>query len=227
MTAIRSFAENMLDGVTGPLTTLQHTYLSRIQHNVARLGRIIVQLLDWSRLDTKKVELQMEPVCIQQIARIAADSLHLVASEKDVRLDIAPTALLPPVYGDRDKLEQILWNLIGNAIKFTSPGGRVTVECCVTPSGFVQTCVADTGCGIDTTQLPHVFNEFSRVPSAMPASQGAQLGLFITKTLVTMHHGQIWVESEPERGSRFYFTLPIGESMQKTSCPSHQPSVAR
>lgn len=226
MTAIRSFAENMLDGVTGPLTTLQHTYLSRIQHNVARLGRIIVQLLDWSRLDTKKIELQMEPVCIQQIARIAADSLHLVASEKDVRLDIATAASLPPVYGDRDKLEQILWNLIGNAIKFTSPGGRVTVECCVAPSGFVQTCVADTGCGIDTRHLPHVFNEFSRVPSAMPGSQGAQLGLCITKTLVTMHHGRIWVESEPEIGSRFYFTLPIAESLQETGCLPHQPGVA-
>ena len=226
MTAIRSFAENMLDGVTGPLTTLQHTYLSRIQHNVARLGRIIVQLLDWSRLDTQKIELQMEPVCIHEIARIAADSLHLVASEKDVRLELATTASLPPVSGDRDKLEQILWNLIGNAIKFTSPGGRVTVESCLTSSGFVQTCIADTGCGIDVQHLSHVFNEFSRVPSAMPGAQGAQLGLCITKTLVTMHHGHIWVESEPEIGSRFYFTLPIAESFQETGCPHHQSDVA-
>ena len=223
MTAIRSFAENMLDGVTGPLTTLQHTYLSRIQHNVARLGRIIVQLLDWSRLDTKKVELQLEPVCIHQIARIAADSLHLVASEKDVRLEIAATESLPLIFGDRDKLEQILWNLIGNAIKFTSQGGRVMVECRVIPSGFVQTCVADTGCGIDAQHLPHVFNEFSRVPSVMPASQGAQLGLCITKTLVTMHQGQIWVESEREVGSRFYFTLPIAEASQETDCPQQPP----
>jgi len=226
MTAIRSFAENMLDGVTGPLTTLQHTYLSRIQHNVARLGRIIVQLLDWSRLDTKKVELQVEPVSIHEIARIAADSLHLVAAEKDVRLELGTTESLPPVSGDRDKLEQILWNLIGNAIKFTSAGGRVTVASCVTPAGFVQTCVADTGCGIDTKHLPHVFNEFSRVPSAMPGSQGAQLGLCITKTLVTMHHGQIWVESEPEIGSRFYFTVPIADVRQETDGPPHPHVVA-
>lgn len=227
MTAIRSFAENMLDGVTGPLTTLQHTYLSRIQHNVARLGRIIVQLLDWSRLDTQTVELQVEPVCIHHTARVAADSLHLVASEKNVRLEVAAAEGLPPVSGDRDKLEQILWNLIGNAIKFTSPGGRVTVECCVVPSGFVQTCVSDTGCGIDTSHLPHVFNEFSRVPSSMPASQGAQLGLCITKTLVAMHHGQIWVESEPEIGSRFYFTLPIADSSEEADCPQHPPGVAQ
>lgn len=209
MAAIRSFADNMLDGVTGPLTELQHTYLTRIQHNVARLGRIIVQLLDWSRLDTKRVELRVEEVCIHQIATSTADNLQMVAAEKQVSLAVAPAESLPPVQGDRDKLEQVLWNLIGNAIKFTPPGGQVAVECCLSPSGFVQTCIADTGCGIDPLHLSHIFDEFSRVPSAMPASQGAQLGLCITKTLVTMHHGDIWVDSTPGSGSRFYFTLPV------------------
>lgn len=209
MAAIRSLTENMLDGITGPLTELQHTYLTRIQHNVARLGRIIVQLLDWSRLDTKRVELHLEEVCIPKIAAIAADSLQTLASEKNIAIVITPIEVLPPVHGDRDKLEQILWNLIGNAIKFTPPGGSVTVEFCEAPPGFVQICVADTGCGIDPSHLPHIFHEFSSVPSAMPASQGAQLGLCITKTLVTMHQGHIWVESQAGSGSRFYFTLPI------------------
>lgn len=217
MTAIRSFAENMLDGVTGPLTELQHTYLTRIQHNVARLGRIIVQLLDWSRLDTKKVELRLEKVCVHQIATIVADSLQMVASEKNISLSITPVESLPPVQGDRDKLEQILMNLIGNGIKFTPSGGHVTVECCVSPPGFVQTCIVDSGCGIELSHLPNIFEEFSRVPSAMPTSQGAQLGLCITKTLVTMHRGQIWVESQPAVGSRFYFTLPLAESQDEQS----------
>ncbi len=217
MTAIRSFAENMLDGVTGPLTELQHTYLTRIQHNVARLGRIIVQLLDWSRLDTESVQLRLEEVCIHQIATITADSLQMVAGEKTVTLTVASAESLPPVQGDRDKLEQILWNLIGNAIKFTPAGGRVTVEFCVSPPGFVQTCIADSGCGIEPSHLPNIFEEFSRVPSAMPTSQGAQLGLCITKTLVTMHRGQIWVESQPAVGSRFYFTLPLAGSQDEPS----------
>lgn len=217
MTAIRSFTENMLDGVTGPLTDLQHTYLTRIQHNVARLGRIIVQLLDWSRLDTKRVELRVEEVSICQIAKMVADSLRMVASEKNVSLAVKPIESLPTVRGDRDKLEQVLWNLIGNAIKFTPSGGRVTVEFCVLPPGFVQTCIADTGCGIDPSYLPNIFEEFSRVPSAMPASQGAQLGLCITKTLVTMHRGQIWIESQPDVGSRFYFTLPLAGSQDEPS----------
>jgi len=209
MAVIRSFADNMLDGVTGPLNELQHTYLTRIQHNVARLGRIIVQLLDWSRLDTKKVELRVEAVCIHQIATITADHLQAVAAAKKVSLAVASAESLPPVQGDRDKLEQVLWNLIGNAIKFTAPGGQVTVEFCISPSGFVQTCIADTGCGIDPVHFSHLFDEFSRVPSAMPASQGAQLGLCITKTLVTLHHGDIWVDSTPGSGSRFCFTLPV------------------
>ncbi|OQW34004.1 MAG: hypothetical protein A4E19_18955 [Nitrospira sp. SG-bin1] len=217
MTAIRSFAENMLDGVTGPLTELQHTYLTRIQHNVSRLGRIIVQLLDWSRLDTKQIQLRFEAINIHQVAMIVADSLQMVASEKNVSLTIVPIESLPPVHGDRDKLEQILWNLIGNAIKFTPSGGCVTVEFCVSNPSFVQTCVSDTGCGIDATHLSNIFDEFSRVPSAMPASQGAQLGLCITKTLVTMHRGQIWVESQPEAGSRFYFTLPVVEAHDESS----------
>lgn len=212
MTAIRSFAENMLDGVTGPLTELQLTYLARIQHNVSRLERIIVQLLDWSRLDTNKVELRVEEACIHQIATIAADSLQMVASERNVSLVIEPVESLPTIRGDRDKLEQILVNLIGNAIKFTAPGGRITVEFCESPPGLVQTCVADTGCGIDSSHLSNIFDEFSGVPSSLPASQGAQLGLCITKTLVTMHQGRIWAESQPWVGSRFYFTLPIAAS---------------
>ena len=77
------------------------------------------------------------------------------------------------------------------------------------PEGFVQTCVADTGCGIDPGHLGKLFQEFSKVPSALPAAQGTQLGLFITKSLVTMHRGTIWVESTPGAGTRFYFTVPV------------------
>lgn len=222
MTAIRSFAENMLDGVTGPLTNLQRTYLTRVQHNVARLSRIIAQLLDWSRLDTKPIELRVENVCLHQIATIAADGLQMVASEKNISLVVAPIQTLPPVQGDRDKLEQIFVNLIVNAIKFTPPGGQVSVEASVASPGIVQICVADTGCGIDATHLPNIFEEFSKVPSAMPASQGAQLGLWITKTFVTMHHGRIWVESQPEVGSRFYVTLPSCESQDPPTPPPHE-----
>ena len=212
MTVIRSFADNIRDGIAGPVSEQQRTYLTRIGHNMNRLTRIINQLLDWSRLDSKKDMLCLTPVCVEATVHLVADSLRTVAAEKSVALEIVHANGLPAVLGDRDKLEQILWNLIGNAIKFTPPGGRVTVDFQTTPEGFVQTSDADTGCGIDPGHIEKLFHEFSKVPSANPTAQGAQLGLFITKTLVTMHQGTIWVESTPGAGTRFYFTVPVASA---------------
>ena len=212
MTVIRSFADNMRDGIAGPVSEQQLTYLTRIGHNLSRLTRIINQLLDWSRLDSKNDVLCLTPVCVETTALLVADSLRTVAAEKMIALEIVHADGLPAVQGDHDKLEQILWNLIGNAIKFTPPGGRIVVDFRTTPEGFVQTSVADTGCGIDPGHVAKLFHEFSKVPSANPTAQGAQLGLFITKSLVTMHQGTIWVESTPGAGTRFYFTVPIASS---------------
>jgi len=208
MTAIRSFADNMLDGVAGPLTERQHTYLNRIGHNLDRLTRIINQLLDWSRIDLQRELLNMEPLCIRQIATLVVESNKTVAAEKGITLGLTFAEELPKVHCDRDKMEQIFWNLVGNAIKFTPRDGTVTVGIAHDDGGGVRVCVADTGCGIAPEHLPRVFEEFSRVPSSIPSSQGAQLGLFITKNLVTMHGGNIWVESALARGTRFYMTFP-------------------
>ncbi len=220
MTVIRSFADNMRDGIAGPVSEQQLTYLTRIGHNLNRLTRIINQLLDWSRLDSEKEVLCLTPVCVEATALLVADSLHTIAAEKAITLEIVHAEGLPAVQGDRDKLEQILWNLIGNAIKFTPPGGRITVDFQTTPKGFVQTSVADTGCGIDPGHVEKLFQEFSKVPSANPSAQGAQLGLFITKSLVTMHRGTIWVESAPGAGTRFYFTVPVASSREDLPQPA-------
>jgi two-component system sensor histidine kinase/response regulator len=216
MTVIRSFADNMRDGIAGPVSDQQVTYLTRIEHNLNRLTRIINQLLDWSRLESQKEVLCLKPVCIETTALLVADSLRTVAAEKTIALEIVHADGLPAVLGDPDKLEQVLWNLIGNAIKFTPLGGRITVDFQAIPEGFIQTCVADTGCGIDQAHLEKLFQEFSKVPSALPAVQGAQLGLFITKSLVAMHRGRIWVESTLGAGTRLYFTMPIASSPEET-----------
>ena len=209
MTVIRSFADNMRDGVAGPVSEQQLTYLTRIGHNINRLTRIINQLLDWSRLSSQQDMLRLAPVSVDTTALLVADSLRTVAEEKSIALEIVHTDGLPPVQADHDKLEQIFWNLIGNAIKFTPPGGRITVEFQQRTEGFIQTTVADTGCGIEPGNIAKLFREFSKVPSADPSAQGAQLGLFITKSLVIMHKGDIWVESTPGAGTRFYFTMPV------------------
>jgi signal transduction histidine kinase/HAMP domain-containing protein len=208
MTAIRSFADNMVDGVAGALSDRQKTYLDRIGHNLNRLTRIINQLLDWSRLDMNKEILRLEGLRLDEIAMVVVESLRTVAAEKHVEIHIDSLEPSPMVHADRDKLEQILWNIIGNAVKFTPPGGQVTVRFEALPDGMVQTCISDTGCGIPPDQLDRVFNEFSKVPSTMPTSQGAQLGLFITKSFIAMHNGRIWANSELGAGSCFCFTLP-------------------
>jgi signal transduction histidine kinase len=225
MTVIRSFADNMRDGIAGPVSEQQLIYLTRIGHNMNRLTRIINQLLDWSRLDSKRDMLFLTPIYIETTALLVADSLRAVAAEKMITIEIRHADGLPAVRGDQDKLEQILWNLIGNAIKFTPPGGRITVDFQTTPEGFVQTSVADTGCGIDPDHIEKLFQEFSKVPSSNPTAQGAQLGLFITKSLVTMHQGTIWVESAPGAGTRFYFTVPIAPSLEDSRQQASQPDA--
>ncbi|HKE61708.1 MAG TPA: ATP-binding protein [Nitrospira sp.] len=222
MTAIRSFADNMLDGVAGALSDRQKTYLGRIEHNLNRLTRIINQLLDWSRMDMQKEVLRLEPLCIRQISTLVVESLRAVANEKKVTIDIDQPDQLALIHGDRDKLEQILWNLVGNAVKFTPAGGKITVGFEETSDGMVQTCIEDTGCGIPPDQLDRVFNEFSKVPSTMPTSQGAQLGLFITKSFIEMHKGRIWAESKLGAGSRFFFTMPIVSDEDRTGHASPQ-----
>ena len=228
MTAIRSFTDNMLDGVAGSLTDRQRTYLTRIGHNLNRLTRIINQLLDWSRLDLHQEVLRLEPLCLKQLSTLVVDSLRTVADEKHISIDLRAPDDLPPVRGDHDKVEQILWNLIGNAVKFTPAQGTVTVTAERAHDGLVQVCVADTGCGIAPEHLPRIFNEFSKVPSAMATAQGAQLGLYITKSLVTMHRGRIWIESAQGAGTQVRFTLPImtdGEALhsaepERPGCPA-------
>ena len=222
MTVIRSFADNMRDGIAGPVSEQQSTYLTRIGHNLSRLTRIINQLLDWSRLDSKNEVLCLAPVCIETTALLVADSLRTVAAEKTITLEIVHAEGLPAVQADCDKLEQILWNLIGNAIKFTPPGGRITVDFRATSEGLVQTSVADTGCGIHPGHIGKLFHEFSKVPSALPSAQGAQLGLFITESLVTLHRGTIWVESTPGAGTCFYFTLPVASVREESPQPAPQ-----
>jgi signal transduction histidine kinase len=174
----------------------------------------------------KKEVLRLEPLCIQQTTILVLDSLQTVAAQKKIAIDVNCAERTPPILGDRDKVEQILWNLMGNAIKFTPPEGRITVEFGTTPDRFVQIAITDTGCGIQPADLPKIFNEFSKVSSSMPTSQGAQLGLCITKTLITLHKGKIWVESTPGVGTRFYFTLPIADVQPDSHEDSEQNSTA-
>ena len=209
MTSIKGFVENMLDGLTGQLSDRQQHYLLRIKHNVDRLTRIINQLLDWSRLDVGRIDIKPEPLVIGDFVGEVVDGFQPLAAEKSIVLEVLPCDRPLTVRADRDKLEQIFWNLLGNALKFTPKSGRISVSWHAVDGELVQIAVTDSGCGIAPHELPKVFNEFSKVESAVPASQGAQLGLFITRSLVLLHGGRMWVESRLGLGTQFFFTLPM------------------
>jgi signal transduction histidine kinase len=209
MTSIKGYLDNMLDGLTGELSEKQSHYVARIKANVDRLTRMIGDLLNLSRIEAGKVELRPGPVCVSELIDDVVDSLKSIANETAITVRVNRAGLIPTIHADRDKLQQILTNLLHNAIKFSPPGGSIRVEATGRDDGFLQIGVADTGCGIPPQEIDKVFDKFYRGHSLASRSLGTGLGLFITKNLVEMHGGQIWVSSEIGKGSEFSFTLPL------------------
>jgi signal transduction histidine kinase len=211
LTSIKGYVENILDGLAGELSDRQSYYLKRVHLNVERLTRMVNDLLDLSRIeDTEKRHEVLRPgrLCVQDLILEVVESFQTIARERSVTVTIGDSLPLPPVRGDRDKLHQVLTNLIGNAVKFTPPGGAVRVETSAPSDGTVQVCIADTGCGIPPDEQDKVFDKFFRGSAIPDEARGAGLGLAITKSLVELHGGRIWLESTPGHGSRFFFSLP-------------------
>jgi signal transduction histidine kinase len=212
MTSIKGLIENMMDGLTGELTEHQTFYLSRVNHNIERLTRMINDLLDLSRIEAGHMELQTTSVDIGSIAREVVELLKPMAKEKSLTLTTNIIVPIPLIQGDRDKLIQIFTNLTNNALKFTPPSGTVTVKVKYHADGYIHACVTDTGCGIPLDEQQTVFERFYRSQSAELKNRGAGLGLAITKSLVELHGGTIGVESTLGQGSHFWFTLPVQSS---------------
>ena len=214
MTSIKGYVDNILDGLTGALTEKQSYYLSRVKHNVERLTRMINDLLDLSRIEAGRVELHLGAVCTRDLITDVAEGFQRIAQEKGIILRTEFSGELAPVWGDRDKLHQVLTNLIQNAIKFSPKGGEVRVESHMREGGAVQISVVDTGGGIPPHELDRVFDRFYRGESVPTEDRGSGLGLPIAKSLVELHGGRIWAESTIGQGSRFFFTVPLGPSRQ-------------
>ncbi|MGD9728645.1 MAG: sensor histidine kinase, partial [Nitrospiraceae bacterium] len=208
MTSIKGYVENMLEGITGDLTEKQAAYLARIKYNMERLTRMINDLLDLSRMEAKRVGLKISLVSLPELVLDVMDGLEQLAQKKGITLQVRHHRALPDIKGDRDKLNQVLTNLIHNAIKFTPAGGHVSISTDVSASGGVEICVDDTGCGIPPHQIQLVFEKFYHADSAPTDARGAGLGLAIVKSLLELHGGTIGVESTLGAGCRFQITLP-------------------
>lgn len=175
-----------------------------IRHSVERMDRIIRDLLDATRLETGQLTVTKERLVPREVAAeaLAAERPLAAAAGLELLDDFAPG--IPEVLADRARLLQVFENLLGNAVKFTPPGGRVTVGAAPGGEGILF-WVADTGRGIAPADLPHVFDRYSRVAGTR---RGTGLGLSIVKGIVEAHGGRAWAESTPGRGSVFFFTLP-------------------
>jgi PAS domain S-box-containing protein len=218
LTAIKASADNMLDRLIGDLNGKQVGYLTRIKSNSDRLARLINDLLDLSTIEAGKIDLRPTKLSLVTLVKEAAESLRPVATEKLINLTVMSADPGVIAWADRDKVIQVLMNLIGNALKFTPTRGKVTIAVAKDSAAWMQISVTDTGPGIPAEEVNKVFGRFYQIGHAgTQKTQGTGLGLAISKALVEMHGGKIWVESEAGKGSTFSFTLPAEQPFQLES----------
>ncbi len=212
LTCIHQFVTILLDGLAGKLSDQQHDHLTTILRSTNQLNAMVRDLLEASRAEARKIRIERHCVAIGDLIRLAVSMMHSSAAEKQVGLEVGVDTRIPFVFGDPDRILEILINLIDNGIKFTPAGGAITVKACLAPTDpdFVYISVADTGCGIEPEAKALIFERMYQNPNSIDSSRkGLGLGLFIAKELVELHGGRIWVASEVAHGSTFSFTLPL------------------
>jgi len=207
LTTIREAVSQVLDGLLGDTTPEQREFLSMCLHDVDRLMRIINDLLDISKIEAKRVELRKETIDMVGLLKQVQSTFTSRFIEKKLEGKVSFSNEQIEVYADRDKIIQVLTNLIGNALKFTYTG---SIEISVVDKGDMVECsVNDTGKGIAPQDLEKVFDKFKQVGRVYgPGEKGTGLGLSIAKGIVDLHKGKIWVESEDGKGAKFIFSLP-------------------
>lgn len=210
LTAIKGAVDLLLREMAGPLGERQAHYLTRVKSNTQHLAGLINDLLDLSKIEAGRVELNSSRVSLGGLVHEVVETLRPVAAEKPISLEVAAPEPAIVVWADREKLTQVLMNLIGNAIKFTPSEGKVTVSVTGNGNGAVAVSVRDTGSGISAEDREKIFDKFYQAAgNGKSKPKGTGLGLAISKALVELHGGRIWVESEVNRGSTFTFTLPV------------------
>jgi signal transduction histidine kinase/CheY-like chemotaxis protein len=217
LNSILGYTDLILDRVDGEITDEQEKSLTKVQKNAKHVLTLINDVLDISRIESGRMELDLKPVNIKDLIGETVSALDPLIHKKGLALETAFDEGLPLVHADPDKVRQVVTNLVDNAIKFTSEG-RVTVQAKASeigrgeggPPRFVEVCISDTGKGIRKRDLNRLFDKF-RTLDTLAATQykGAGLGLSICKGLVEMQGGTIWVKSTYRQGTTFCFTLPV------------------
>lgn len=199
----------LLEGAAEALPPKHRRYLGSIRDACTRMIRLIGDILDVSKLEEGKLTLDPEPLDLVEFTAEIVERLRPVAVQHSVMLDFSHAETALTVTADARRLEQVLMNLLSNALKFTPPGGRIGVSLAMEGES-VRVVVSDSGPGIAPDEMALLFEKFSQASTARTVgSPGSGLGLVICRHLIEAHGGRIWAESEPGRGSRFVFLLPL------------------
>lgn len=198
----------VLDELAGPVSQKQREILGRASEKIMSLTSLATELLDLARIESGLVSQEKERLDLSEIIEDQVAFHCPGAQEKQIALEIEPLPKLPPVVVNRRNMEEVLSNLIGNAVKYTPEGGKVRVSA-GTENGYLKVGVRDTGIGIPSEDLERIFSPFYRVKNEKTRFIiGTGLGLAIVKSILEVHNGFIRVESEPDRGSDFHFYVP-------------------
>jgi two-component system phosphate regulon sensor histidine kinase PhoR len=209
LSLIKGYVETLLDGAHNQPDVAQR-FLKIIERNTQRLDLLIQDLLTISALESGRIKLNLQPVELRPLAEKVFTDLKTRAEQKDMKLvnELADLTAL----ADAHRLEQVLANLVDNAIKYGRAQGSVTVGGRKTEAGKIEAFVKDDGPGIPPEALDRIFERFYRVDKARSREQGGTgLGLSIVKHIVQNHGGEVWAKSEPGKGATFFFTLPQGQ----------------
>jgi signal transduction histidine kinase len=226
ISALHAHLENLLDGVERPEPGTLQVMLAQSE----RLGRLVDQLLQLSRLESGDLPLRREEVALSPLVARVISEIEVTRGRRDVELAQEVPEDLPLVFADAERVHQVLFNLLDNAVRLSPSGGRVSVS--ATRHGrTVEVAVRDTGPGIPPEHLPRLFERFYRVDTARSRDEGGTgIGLAIARSVVEAHGGRIWAVSEPGRGSTFTFEIPVAGGPGGDSGPApgrdEQPQAA-
>lgn len=220
MTSIKGYTDLLVKGAAGELSENQRSFLQTVQSNVNRMNRLVSDLLDISRIESGRIRLDFDNVSMERVVKGALQSVLGQIESKQQTLVVDVPSDLPLVRGDQERLVQILSNLVSNAHKYTPEGGRIVVRAqeqsgvgkVVWQDGFVLCSVEDNGIGMSPEDRESLFTKYFRSENPFVRSvAGTGLGLVITKSLVELHGGEIWVASELSKGSTFSFSIPVAQ----------------
>jgi len=212
MTSIRGYADMLNKGMVGDLSPQQQEFIEAIRRNVERMRILVSDLLDVSRIETGRLKLAPREFDLEEALDAAIDIIHESLEQKQQVFICDLPQSLPPVLADPDRITQVLINLLGNATKYTPHGGTVAVRAWISSEepDFVRCAIIDTGIGISQEDQRQLFTKFFRSENpAIREQPGTGLGLVIAKSLIELQGGRIWLESEADKGSSFFFTIPL------------------